>query len=263
MNPRFILVLAVLDGLVFTALAGPAAVTENPYTPIVTRNVFGLVPIPVGPPSNPAPDTPLPKITPNGIMTIFGKLQALFKVVATTKPGQPAKEESYVLGVGERQDDIEVQKIDDQKAVITFNNHGTIQELPLIVGTATGGEPAAAAPGQLPVLPIMRPGIAPGAGGAPTTIGFGGRFGRNNNVSETGNLGNGGAPGFGGAGAATAGNANSTEQLSPEARVIMMEAQRAQWLKQGNPAAAIIPPTPITQEVIGDGSPAGGGPPNP
>jgi hypothetical protein len=161
------------------------------------------------------------------------------------------------MGVGERQDDIEVQKIDEKAAVITFNNHGTIQELPLIAGTATGGEPA---PVGQPGLPIPRPGVPPAAGSNPAPIGFGGRFGHNN-AAANGNPGTGGAPGFGGG--ATAGNANSAASLSPEARVIMMEAQRAQWLKQGNPAAALIPPTPITQEVTGGDQSEGGGPPAP
>ncbi|MEI7808986.1 MAG: hypothetical protein WCJ07_10945, partial [Verrucomicrobiota bacterium] len=36
------------------------------------------------------------------------------------------------------------------------------------------------------------------------------------------------------------------ETLSPEAQIIMMESQRAKWLDQGNPAAAIIPSTHLT-----------------
>ncbi len=262
MNPRFILVLAVLAGLAFTTLAGPAAATENPYTPIVTRNVFGLVPIPVGPPPNPAPDTPLPKITPNGIMTIFGKLQALFKVAATTKPGQPAKEESYVLGVGERQDDIEVQKIDDQKAVITFNNHGTIQELPLIVGTATGGEPVAAALGGLSGLPLPRTGTEPPLGNGASPIGFGGRFGR---AAGNGNPGStaAGAPGLGQAGTSAIYSPAASEagepQMSPEQRIIMIEAQRQHYLQEGNPIGKLLPPTQYTPPA----NDTGGGPPNP
>ena len=176
MNFRFIFSLAVMGWLLVTTPVSQAASSENPYTPIVTRNVFGLVPIPVGPPPTTAPATPPPKITPNGIMTIFGKLQALFKVAGTAKPGQPAKEESYIMGVGERQDDIEVQKIDEKAAIITFNNHGTIQKLPLIAGTATGGEPAPA-PGGLPGLPMPRSSNVPPPSNGASSVGFGGRFG--------------------------------------------------------------------------------------
>lgn len=243
MNFRFIFALAVMGWLLVAAPIGQAASSENPYTPIVTRNVFGLVPIPVGPPPDTKPATPPPKITPNGIMTIFGKLQALFKVAGTAKPGQPAKEESYIMGVGERQDDIEVQKIDEKAAVITFNNHGTIQELPLVAGTATGGEPA---PAGQPGLPIPRPGVPPAAGGSPAPIGFGGRFGHNN-AARNGNPGTGGAPRFGGAGGATGGNADSTEQLSPEAQVLMIEANRMATQDAVNKGfMPPLPPTPIT-----------------
>ena len=245
MNFRLILLLASAGWLSTGLQTGRAAAPDNPYTPIVTRNMFDLVPVPVGPPPDSTPATPPPKITPNGIMTIFGKLQALFKVAGVAKPGQPAKDESYILGEGERQDDIEVQKIDEKAAIITFNNHGKIEELPLVAGTAVGGELAPAAPNAPGVLP--RPGIVPPAGGNPPPIGFGGRLGRNGNTLGNGNPSVGGAPRFGG------GTATPTEQLSPEAQVIVMEAQRAQWLKQGNPAAAIIPPTPITQQVIGGG----------
>ncbi|HEY5041862.1 MAG TPA: hypothetical protein VIK53_07650, partial [Verrucomicrobiae bacterium] len=39
--------------------------------------------------------------------------------------------------------------------------------------------------------------------------------------------------------------------ITPEAQIISMEKQRAKWLDEGNPAAAIVPPTPLTQEVTG------------
>src|SRR5208282_3999681 len=78
---------------------GAIAPNGNPYTPIVVRNVFGLNPPPTNNPVNPD-DVPL-KITPNGIMSIFGQLQVLFKVAP--KPGQPpgTKDASYVLSEGQ------------------------------------------------------------------------------------------------------------------------------------------------------------------
>ena len=104
--------------------------------------MFGLLPIPP-PDTNPpaAPVDPPPKITLNGIMTIFGRDQALFKVATKPAPGQPAKDSSYVLSEGERQDDIEVTKINHADGIVTFNNHGTTQELPL-VAASSGGAPA-------------------------------------------------------------------------------------------------------------------------
>ncbi|MGD1087630.1 MAG: hypothetical protein ABR955_02750 [Verrucomicrobiota bacterium] len=104
--------------------------TDNPYAPIVIRNVFGLNPPP--PPVAPVKDDePLPKITPNGIMSIFGRLQVLFKVDSVAKPGKPSEEQSYILTEGQQQDDIEIVKISEKAAKVTFNNHGTIQEIAL------------------------------------------------------------------------------------------------------------------------------------
>src|SRR5580704_12750845 len=81
--------------------------TDKPYASIVARNMFGLLPIPPPDTNPPAPPVdPPPKITLNGIMTIFGRDQALFKVASKPKAGQPAKDDSYVLAEGERQDDI-------------------------------------------------------------------------------------------------------------------------------------------------------------
>lgn len=253
----FILALAVGSG--WPVLAATA---DNPYAPIVTRNMFGLVPIPAVDPASLAPATPLPKITPNGTMTLFGKLQVLFKVTGVAAPGQPAKDDFYVMGEGERQDEITVQKIDEKTGTITFNNHGTIQELALVAGKASGGAPASAAPG-VTAPGSLPPSVAPAAGGANPAIGFGGRFGRSRPAPGTGaptpgggNSGGGIAPGFGGGAAPAA--AASTEPLSPEAQIIMMEVQRQQFKTEGNPAAAIIPPTPITQQLNEEGGDANG-----
>ena len=228
MNFRYILALAAGWFLAGTVVSSaPAA--ENPYTPIVTRNVFGLVPIPVHDPANDPPETPLPKITPNGIMKLFGKLQVLFKVAGTpAKPGQPAKDESYVLAEGERQDEIEVQKIDEATSTITFDNHGTIQSLPLVAGPANAAGPApAVASGGVPrpFMPAVIP-PPPASSGVPPPMNFGGRSGRPATPSTP-----------------------QSEQLTPEAQVIMMEAQRAQWKKEGNPALPIMPPTPISDQL--------------
>ncbi len=114
------------------ARAGDQATAGNPYLAISERNVFALVPIPVVT-NTPIvePGEPPPKITPNGIMSLFGQLQVLFKVAVPPKAGKPAADLSYVMAAGERQDDITVVKIDQPAQMITFNNHGAIQELPL------------------------------------------------------------------------------------------------------------------------------------
>jgi hypothetical protein len=57
---------------------------------------------------------------------------------------------------------------------------------------------------------------------------------------------NNGVAGWTGGAAGSARTNVQEEALTPEAQVIMMEAQRAKWQEEGNPAAAIIPPTPLT-----------------
>jgi hypothetical protein len=242
-----------------------SAAVDNPYAPIVARNIFGLVPIPTNNPADAGPPPiPPPKITPNGIMTLFGKLQVLFKVANPPKPGQPPKEDSYVLGVGERQDEIEVQKIDEPAATITFNNHGTIQELPLVAGTASGAGAAPAMPTfNFAPPPVAIPAPAAGGSGLMPTMGGGGRFGRARSPGSAGFGGgtpSGGSPainfpGFGNSSSRSSASATAETQpaATPEEQILRMERQRATFLDQGNPAAAIIPPTPLTGSVTGEG----------
>ena len=264
MNSRrcFILGLLTAGWLSGQSLVAGVAPVDNPYAPIVDRNVFGLVPIPTNPPPvDPGSLIPKPKISPNGIMRLFGQLQVIFKVT-NNRPGQPPKEDSYVMGEGDRQDEIEVLKIDEKAASISFNNHGEVQELPLVASAPSAGGPAAAPSGFAPSPGMTAPGMSPAAGAnSSTTIGtLGGRFGRNRNLPAPGNPGASGTPGFGSATAAPSGT--QPEAISPEAQVIMMEAQRAEWQQKGNPAAAIIPRTALTPLLEGDGS-GNSGPPIP
>ena len=244
----------MIASLVMAAVMyGPVQAAEgvasgNPYSALVARNIFGLVPIPV---SNTAdelpPPEPPPKITPNGIMSIFGKLQVLFKVPGKPVSGQPAKDASYVLCQGERQDEIEVQKIDEKAGTVTFNNHGVVQELALEKGAASGPAglpgggpkvPTGFAPGSFAVPPMPR--LAPAMGGSP--VGAGGRMNPSSSAP--------GQPVFGGGmpfSSQSTGASKTPEEppLTPEAQIIMMEQQRSDWLRNGGPAM-IMPPTPIT-----------------
>jgi len=106
------------------------APTNSPYSPIVARNVFGLNP-PSPSESGQSLSAPASKIKPNGIMSIFGQLQVLFKVTDASGPGQPPKDTFYTLGEGEQQDGIEVTHIDENASLVTFNNHGIMQEIAL------------------------------------------------------------------------------------------------------------------------------------
>ena len=121
------------------SFAGNALALDNPYQPIVARNVFNLNPsLPV---ALPAPADPLPIITPNGITSIFGSAQVLFKA-AHCAPGQSASEKAYILGEGQREDDISVTRIDEKNAIITFVNHGNPQEIRLVAAAAVSGSPS-------------------------------------------------------------------------------------------------------------------------
>ena len=226
--------------------AGPANDSSQPYGTIVARNIFGLVPIPPPAPDTPAtPVDPPPKITANGITSILGQLQALFKVTPPAKPGQQAKEISYMLSEGQRQDDIEVVKIDEKSATISFINHGVPQDIPLTdAGASTGPAPAAGGgPGQpqnpfAPKTPRFgeRPGgfAAIGAGGQGSAAP---QFGMNNNNNSSLNGGGGGSAPYG------AGSANN---LTPEESAILLEAERARLETSANPEypPSLLPPPP-------------------
>jgi hypothetical protein len=252
-------------GLVLSAgaRADNVASADNPYMPIVTRNIFSLNAAPTNEPTGDAP----PKITLSGIMSTFDKAQALFKVAGTGKSGQPAKDQSYILSEGQRQDDIEVRHIDQKTGLVTFNNHGTVQEIPL------ASAPAITTPGPGPGGPgpggqIPRPNFGGRTMGGPggNVAGNGGRYGlaapggQNNGMGNNANpnlnpSGMGGGStmqsiptGTGYTGQQQTQNAATTEAQAVAA-AINTEAQRQLWESQGNPAYKIIPPTMLTHSL--------------
>jgi len=221
---------------------------NNPFEPIAVRNIFGL-----NPPQAPAPvDTSPPAtITPNGIMTIFGGTpQVLFKVAVPPRPPEPATDKSYILSEGQRQDDIEVTHIDKKAGIVTFNNHGVVQEIPLVKA------PPISTPTPVVMNPAFpAPGAAPGGFGGPGGMGGpggpgGGNYARyGNNPGQNGSLGaNGGNPG-----------GPPRQQISPEEQMILIAAQHAQAQQAGDPIAKIFPPTDLDGPagVVPD-SPSGG-----
>jgi hypothetical protein len=237
---KFVMVLGI--GCLLSATIKAADMDSgNPYNAVVVRNIFGLMPIPTNAPVAPPSDPP-PKITPNGIMNLLGDLQVLFKVAIPPRPGQPPHDQSYVLSEGERQDDIEVVKIDEKAAMITFNNHGVTQELPL------ANAPNVSTPG---FSGPMR------GGGANFPRPLGGRFGQSrnlgnfqgaNNSSYSSNYGAANTPpnNNNGPTGPSANNNLQYQQLSPEAQVLMMEANRANLQSQSSPIANLIPRTVVT-----------------
>jgi len=231
--------------------------TDNPYAPIVIRNVFGLNPPP--PPVAPVKDDePLPKITPNGIMSIFGRLQVLFKVDSVAKPGKPSEEQSYILTEGQQQDDIEIVKISEKAAKVTFNNHGTIQEIAL---NADDNTPAAGT--TMSPYPPNEPGHHR----------FGGRF--SNRGWKSGSPG----PTFGdyspppgqqpmsqpsgsqqpdGQQPGSQQSFNQQPQITPEEQVIEIEANRL--ITQQQVTEGSMPPLPFTEMTPPDATSVGGKP---
>jgi hypothetical protein len=224
--------------------------TGNPYAPVVERNIFGLNP-PAPVDSNPAPVEPPLKITPNGIMSIFGQVKVLFKVAGKT----PGKEESYMLMAGQAQDDIEVVKIDEKKGVVTFNNHGLEQVLPLAapgagsITTAAGGNPGA-------------PGGIPAPGGNFGSSGFNNAFGARIGTSAAiGNPSAGSNPNL--RAIPTRNNTfNAASQIpegmTPEVQTIAIEANRE--LTKQQVINGDLPPLPITPLTPSDAVGPGGAP---
>jgi hypothetical protein len=231
----------------------------------VTRNIFGLNPVQV---EDVITDPP-PKITLKGIMSAYTNLQALFTVAGTGKPGQPARDQSYILGEGQGQDDVEVMHINDRAGLVTFNNHGTVQEIPL-ANTPTGAMPAPGGGGS--GGRVSRPGFAgPGSGRS------GGGVENDGNSSRRGSAGRpsrgGGndaiqssvAPAMGGAPIPAAGSSvqsllsssragsadlqqGQQEQtpMTPEETATLIEIQREMYKNENNPIAGILPPTKFT-----------------
>ena len=261
-----------------SALGVTTDAQNTPYQSIVDRNVFALKPPP--PPPDPEATKPPPvKITLTGITTILGNKRALMKSPAPPgKPGEPAKPEvSYILTVGQREGDVEVIDIDEVGGNVKLRNAG----VEVTLNIDKDGPKLASTPAPIPGLPgAPMPGGAippvPGAARGMTP------------PSATGN------PGFtmptrslrlppaGGAGAANANtgaampagfvpgvnpsyNPNVSAQQSknwpPESNVsleeqkILIEAQRQQYLEQGNRAAAgLLPTTDLTGGLNSSGS---------
>jgi hypothetical protein len=127
---------------------------------IAARNVFGLRP-PVVETNAPQPEAPLPRVVLNGITTILANKKALLKVLPQpTKPGQPAKEEAFILGENQREGDIEVLKIDEHARTVKIDNSG--RQMTLTFEQTTNSQPSTAyqpPPGGLGMIPnaVNRP----------------------------------------------------------------------------------------------------------
>ena len=244
------ILICLAAGLAFaTSLrADDVLLPGNPYAPAVARNIFSLNPPPPVDPNAATAEPPV-KITPNGITDILGQMQALFKVA-----GKPPGQDGYILTEGQRQDDIEVTKIDEKTGVVTFNNHGIVQALPLVAATPSSS--------AAPVASFRNATLGGGNSGA---NGFNNRFG-----NRGGNF-PGRNPRGGNGGGANGGNNSGTDDgsalgnvptrygsqqpaVDPVVQTVLIEANRAVAQQQGDPTAKIFPKTEMTPPDSGDGT---------
>ncbi len=246
----------------------------NPYQGIVDRNVFGLNPKPP-PPDPEANKPPPPKIFLTGITTILGKKLALLKATPPPKPGEPAKEQSYTIGEGQRDGDIEVLEIDEKAGTVKVNDYGAIMTLDfdkngVKVATAPPPPQGGAFPhpgGNVPMpraaggTPLPRPMRLPTPTGRSASIAPGGF------APASGSA----VPAYGGATSAMAvgggnfpvpgsmpaqvqtqpqPNTSTAPQMSADQQFLLVEAERMRLQQQGaDKLFPPIPPTPLTSEL--------------
>jgi hypothetical protein len=123
---------AFLAGLAasLTLLAAAAESATNPYQVIIERNLFSLKPS--APPQPAEPDhPPPPKVTLTGITTIFGDKEVLMKVLMPARPGEPPKEQSFILAEGQQEGGLRVLKVNEKTGDVTLNDFGTVLTLNL------------------------------------------------------------------------------------------------------------------------------------
>ena len=244
----------------------------NPYQGIVDRNVFGLKP-PPPPPDPEANKPPPPKIYLTGITTILGNKRALLKLTPPAKPGEPAKEQTFTIGEGQRDGDIEVLEINEKAGTVKVNDYGTITTLDFDKdGVKAAGGAAPMAPGAVarpagfvpapaanPFMPVgganalPRPMRLPAPAGAATSPASSGVT----PVSPAGTPAYaGGTPAYGSGVALPAfGTAspivsqpqqNTSPPLSAEETALVLTAQKQHYQQVGSPIANLIPPLPAS-----------------
>jgi hypothetical protein len=228
----------------------------NPYQGIVDRNVFGLKP-PPPPPDPESTKPPPPKVFLTGITTILGNKRALLKMTPPAKPGEPAKEQSFTLGEGQREGDIEVLAIDEKAGTVKVNNYGTIATLDFenngvkVVGgpppaaIGAGGRPPGFVPaGGVPAMPppggagnLPRPMRLPTPGGAAVSPASAQAAPVNGSGVALPAFGT-GTPSF------SQPQQEAAAQLTREQQAIILAAQKQRYQSSGSPIASLIPPLP-------------------
>ncbi len=220
----------------------------NPYQGIVDRNVFGLKP----PPPLPKPEDnkpPPPKITLTGITTILGNKRALMKVQVPAKPGEPAKEQSYILTEGQRDGEIEVLEINELEGSVKVNESGLVT---LLTFDKDGAKLPSTPPPAVPLAGVPPAALAPANAYAPTTgsspvTSFGGAANTGLKPIPTRTLrlptAGGAAPGLDTVTPQTQA-AKQAAPMSREEQIILMEVERE--ANKNNLSYPPLPPTPLT-----------------
>lgn len=137
------------------------APSENPWSVIVTRNVFALKeePPPVSPDKPDAPPPPS-NVELLGIATINGKQRVYLRTIEVGKP-TATPPETFTLSVDEpMRNDVELGEVDEKGGVVKIKNRGVAQTINFkdnaAKSVAVAAAPAPGAPGA--------PGAAPGTG---------------------------------------------------------------------------------------------------
>jgi hypothetical protein len=174
-----------------------AAVKDNPYEMIVTRNAFALKPTPpdTGPP--PPPPPPAVEVLLTGISTLGGAKKVLLQITDKT-PGKKA-EFPPPLVEGDIQGRVEIVSIDPDKGLVVVKIDGTEKPLtfekdaPRTSGVPSSIPPPIPGPRVAGTMPLSPPPLPPqGAPGELTNAPSGpsGKFGV---LVGGGNAGNSGA----------------------------------------------------------------------
>ncbi|MGA2176811.1 MAG: hypothetical protein ABSH38_17680 [Verrucomicrobiota bacterium] len=149
--------LAVVAAAVFgaaSAIADTAGGEANPYAVISDRNVFHLNP-PPPPPAPPEKPIEVPKVMLSGFQKVGGTTRVF---LAMPPKDQKDVTKYFNLAPGEREDPLEVVKVNSEKGEVDIINSGTPMTLSLasnsFVATAAPSHPAGGAP-PMPGMPGM------------------------------------------------------------------------------------------------------------
>jgi len=138
------------------AQAGDGDVRKAGYEKIAQRNVFGLVSSPVAEVSTTAQTATPAQVKLTGITTVLGERRAFF-IVHGAPDGGKAKDESYMLTVGQRQNGYELLDLDEKAGIARLRADGRL----LVLNLASPKLPNAAAPSAAPTpqapVPLTRP----------------------------------------------------------------------------------------------------------